>query len=75
MQGTLELAEQIFKMPVRLGVPFQVLGSEEVIGNPAYSAGIGLLMFGAAARNVAIPEPSRNVGMFHRMKGWLQGNF
>ncbi|CAK0779504.1 cell division protein FtsA [Gammaproteobacteria bacterium] len=78
MQGFLELAEQIFKMPVRLGVPQQVTGSEEVIGNPAYSTGIGLLMFGAAARNAVVPEPSGHVGVrgvLQRMKGWFQGNF
>jgi cell division ATPase FtsA len=62
-------------MPVRLGVPHQAIGSEDIVGNPAYSAGIGLLMFGAAARNAVTPEPSRNIGMFQRMKGWLQGNF
>ncbi|CAK0760541.1 cell division protein FtsA [Gammaproteobacteria bacterium] len=78
MQGILELAEQIFKMPVRLGVPQQVTGSEEVIGNPAYATGIGLLMFGAAARNAVIPEPIGDVGVrgvLQRMKGWFQGNF
>jgi len=78
MQGLVELTEQVFKMPVRLGSPQQVKGSTEVLGNPAYSTCVGLLMFGATARTVVLPEPTPNTGMrsvFKRMKGWLQGNF
>ena len=74
MQGILELAEHILKMPVRIGLPHQVTGSQEVIGNPTYSTGIGLLIFGSMARNSITIEP-RNVGVFQRLKGWFQGNF
>lgn len=75
MQGIVELAENIFNMPVRLGIPHQAIGNEEIVGNPAYAAGIGLLMFGAAARNAVTPETNGNIGMLQRMKGWFQGNF
>ncbi|CAK0750537.1 cell division protein FtsA [Gammaproteobacteria bacterium] len=75
MPGILDLAEQIFKMPVRLGVPNQIIGSEEIISNPVYSTGVGLLMFGAAARNAVIKEPPKNPGMVQLIKGWFQGNF
>ncbi len=81
MLGVVELAEQIFKMPVRLGTAqraARVTGNEEIVNNPAYSTGIGLLLFGTEARSAVVSEPSGTIGvrgLLRRMKGWLQGNF
>src|SRR5690554_6471788 len=49
MEGALELAEEIFHMPVRLGMPQGVLGmlgNEEVVADPEYSTAVGLLLYG-----------------------------
>src|SRR5213075_426374 len=46
MQGMIELGEEVFHMPVRLGLPSYAGGLAEVIRNPRYSTGVGLLMAG-----------------------------
>ncbi|TBR44737.1 cell division protein FtsA [Marinomonas agarivorans] len=47
MEGATELATRIFDMPVRMSVPISVKGLSEIVDNPAYSTGVGLLMYGA----------------------------
>src|SRR3972149_2753010 len=46
MEGAVELAEEIFHMPVRVGIPQFVSGLSDVVKNPIYSTGVGLLLFG-----------------------------
>ena len=46
MEGLAELAEEIFHVPVRIGVPNTVSGLVDVVRNPIYATGVGLLMFG-----------------------------
>ena len=79
MEGMIELAEEIFHMPVRLGVPQYVGGLSEVVRNPIYSTGVGLVLFGSANRSGAEEnEEVEKVGIknvFARMKSWFQGNF
>jgi cell division protein FtsA len=78
MEGAIELAEEIFHVPVRLGMPTGVKGLADVITNPIYSTGVGLLLY---ARENALPgNRGRSLGgqaktMLDRMKSWFQGNF
>ena len=78
MEGAVELAEEVFHMPVRLGVPQQVRGLGDVVRNPIHSTGIGLLVY---ARSRAMrPAADTPVGaglreVWGRMKSWFQGNF
>ncbi len=79
MEGAIDLAEEIFHMPVRLGLPQQqVKGLAEVVQNPIYSTAVGLLLHArentqGAARGRAL---SNNVqGIFDRMQSWFKGNF
>ena len=46
MEGVAELAEEIFHMPVRIGMPYEVSGLVDIVRNPTYSTGVGLLMYG-----------------------------
>ncbi len=46
MEGVIELAEEIFHVPVRLGYPSNIRGLSDVVENPIYSTGIGLLKYG-----------------------------
>ncbi len=78
MEGAVELAEEIFHMPVRLGVPQYVTGLVDVVRNPIYSTGVGLLLFGH--QNRSQPDLERRYGggfrgVLNRMKSWFQGNF
>ncbi len=78
MEGVIELAEEVFHMPVRLGAPENVKGLVEVIKNPIYATGVGLLVFGQIQRLNKGPygrRLSENKGAWSRMKSWFQGNF
>jgi cell division protein FtsA len=78
MEGVIELAEEIFHMPVRLGVPHSVSGLVDVVRNPIHATGVGLLLFGHQQRKTGSLEAlsSNSVqGLLKRMKSWFQGNF
>src|SRR6201988_227286 len=42
MEGAVELAEEVFHVPVRLGIPQGVAGLVDVVSNPIHSTGVGL---------------------------------
>lgn len=42
--GAVELAEEIFNIPVRIGIPRNVTGPAEIVKNPQYATALGLLM-------------------------------
>jgi len=46
MEGVAELAEEIFHMPVRIGMPVEVNGLVDIVRNPTYSTAVGLLLYG-----------------------------
>lgn len=76
--GAQELADRVFKIPVRIGKPFNVTGLPDIIHNPVYATGVGLLMYGLRQRHhqrdVTINQTSVK-GLWSRMKNWFQGNF
>ncbi|MHB1950650.1 MAG: cell division protein FtsA [Acidiferrobacteraceae bacterium] len=81
MEGMVDLAEEVFHMPVRLGVPQYVGGLSSVVQNPIYSTGVGLVLHASreAGRQRTL-QPGRRVSagfadLVERMKGWFQGNF
>jgi cell division protein FtsA len=78
MEGVIDLAEEVFHMPVRLGVPHYVSGLADVVRNPIYSTGVGLLLFGQRNRAHGGHELANQGSLkaiWNRMKYWFQGNF
>jgi cell division protein FtsA len=78
MRGMLELGEEVFHMPVRLGVPQYVGGLAEVVKNPRYSTGLGLLLAGFEQHNrnhLVRMQSSGFKQVLERMKQWFSGNF
>ena len=78
IEGLVELAEEVFHMPVRMGVPQYVTGLVDVVRNPIYATGVGLLLFGYNNREQRALEAGLGKGLrsvWERMKGWFQGNF
>lgn len=78
MEGVVELAEEVFHMPVRLGVPQRVNGLSDVVRNPIHATGVGLLKYGLQERvgGHSTPiEAKDQAGLLTRMKAWFQGNF
>src|SRR3569832_798215 len=77
MEGVIELAEEIFHMPVRLGTPQHVTGLVDVVRNPIYSTGVGLLLFGCKHRNGVSAPVKVNGGtkkIWERMRSWFKGS-
>jgi cell division protein FtsA len=75
VMGLIDLAEEIFHMPVRMGGPQNVTGLTEVVKNPIHSTGVGLLMYGKEHQGIGRSLDSDGPGVFARMKNWFQGNF
>ena len=75
MEGVVELAEEIFHMPVRIGIPQHVSGLADVVKNPIYSTGVGLLIFGRKQMQEGFSPLRASGGLWERMKSWFQGNF
>ena len=78
MEGVIELAEEVFHLPVRLGLPQQIQGLADVVRNPIYATGVGLLLY--ARDNLLPARRARSRGgnakaTINRMRAWFQGNF
>jgi cell division protein FtsA len=78
MAGMVELGEDMFLKPVRIGVPEYLGGLADVVRNPRFSTAMGLLLEGRSqrlrGRKVAVQSGS--VGqVFGRMKDWFLGKF
>jgi cell division protein FtsA len=77
MLGMVELGEEIFHMPVRLGVPRYAGGLADVVRSPRYATAVGLLLEGVA--QVQQGRTSRQNGSLRavlaRMREWFQRNF
>ncbi len=78
--GGIELAEDIFDLPVRLGLPQHVKGLTDVMGSPKYATAVGLLLYGHAASHsdqgyVRSEGSADNMkGLWDKMKGWFKAN-
>jgi cell division protein FtsA len=75
VMGLIDLAEEIFHMPVRLGLPQHVAGLSDVVQNPIYSTGVGLLLYGREHQMTGGLDENKGLGIWERMKSWFQGNF
>ncbi len=82
MPGAIELAEEFFHAPVRLGLPTGLDGPSEVITNPAYATGAGLVAY--AAQETATVRPpwyarrrtsAVDAPLWNRLRGWFAGHF
>ncbi|MDG2175005.1 MAG: cell division protein FtsA [Gammaproteobacteria bacterium] len=70
MEGVAELAEEIFHMPVRIGVPNDVSGLVDIVRNPTYSTAVGLLLYGVqqAHERVGLATREPGVSLFDKVK-------
>ncbi|MFC6669299.1 cell division protein FtsA [Marinobacterium aestuariivivens] len=87
MEGAVELAEEIFHIPVRLACPEGVHGMEDILRDPIYATGLGLLIHahqnldggygaeGSMRAEAAVAEAPGGPGILERMKSWFQGNY
>jgi cell division protein FtsA len=75
MRGIQQLAEQVFDLPVKVGVPGGISGLTEIVSDPLYATGVGLVLYGLDNRN---GKGLRNLNganlfdrIFERMKSWF----
>jgi cell division protein FtsA len=80
LEGMPELAEQIFNLPVRRGVPQRIGGLVDVVNSPVYATGVGLIVYGSrniGAREFPTTKSESNLfgSVFGRMKSWFREFF
>ena len=87
LSGALELAEEIFNMPVRIAIPTKISGLKDVVRNPIYSTGIGLILFGNDPKNNSkwitdlnnrtsfFYKLKNRTSFFYKLKKWFYKNF
>jgi len=74
LPGMPELAEQIFDLPVRRGLPTDIGGLTDVVNSPIYATGVGLLKYGSRnmqTRNFVIGQENLFDRVARRMKEWF----
>ncbi|PYN62874.1 MAG: cell division protein FtsA [Candidatus Rokuibacteriota bacterium] len=80
MEGIPELAEAVFDLPVRRGLPETVGGLADIVKSPIYATAVGLALYGARRPAVAgTPAASAEDHLFgriaHRLAGWFSEVF
>src|SRR6202163_512289 len=78
LQGMVELGEEVFHLPVRIGVPAYVGGLAEVVRSPRYATAVGLLLDGREQFLRAELARAQGKGLGNvaeRMRQWFKANF
>ena len=76
MEGVIELAEEIFHMPVSLGTPKHVTGLKDIVRNPIYATGVGLLLYGKQREEETRGRgKGKSFGVVKRLKSFISENF
>ncbi len=70
LKGLVEMAERMFNLPARLGIPRGLTGMPEELSQPEYATVVGLLIYGARARRQASQRPANFVA---KIKGMFAG--
>ena len=75
LHGLIELSEDIFGLPVRRGVPMNIGGLSDVVSNPMFATGVGLVLYGMRNGEKDYIRTISNNGVFFnilkRMKAWF----
>ena len=77
-EGLTSLAEEIFQLPVRLGVPHSAQGVNEIVRSPSHSTGVGLLMHslkGSKSNYRRTQWSDTNKSIWRRVSSWFRTNF
>ena len=78
LPGAVEMAERSFGLPVRLGLPARVRGLIDIIGNPTYATGVGLVLHGMKRQERGVYRAREDKILSkvkHRMSDWLSEFF
>ena len=75
LRGIVELAEVVFRLPVRCGIPAGITGQVDLVSNPMYATGVGLVQYGmkqqAYGRVHKFNDDHLFSRVYHRMRDWF----
>ncbi len=75
LDGITEIAESVFNVPVRIGEPDKIGGLKDIVQNPAYATGVGLVIFGSSASCKMDFKEAETQGfgnIINKMKQWFK---
>lgn len=75
LPGIVEKARAMFNLPVRIGAPRGLHGVVDTINKPAFSTGVGLLLWGLRQSEALAADEARSQEVpvvYQRFKQWLQ---
>ncbi len=75
LDGIIEIAESVFNVPVRIGEPDKIGGLKDIVKNPAYATGVGLIIFGSKVSckmDFKVNESQGFTKILNRMKQWFK---
>jgi cell division protein FtsA len=75
LEGFDKMAEALLGLPVRIGTPRYVSGGRDMINNPMYATGVGLVLYGIESESKKGFYPDMFTGIFGKMTGWVKGIF
>jgi len=79
MDGVVDLGEQIFNMPARIGIPLGVAGLSDSVSDPLFATGVGLNLYDLPAEGNFSDGPDNETIIFHKilsqMKSWMEHVF
>jgi cell division protein FtsA len=77
MTGAMEVAEDIFQMPVRIGKPIGIVGLTDYVDDPSYATAVGLLQYGRTMQsmNAQKSKAEGDNNWWNRITKWFQGEF
>jgi len=68
LHGLDALAEDIFHLPVKIGIPKKIGGLTDIVQDPIYATGVGLILYGFEKKNQVLIRKTRGVGVFDALK-------
>jgi len=75
LPGMVELAEEVFRLPARCGIPTGIGGLIDMVNSPMYATGVGLLQFAVKQHHYGRFHKFTDEHLFgkiyHRMRDWF----
>jgi cell division protein FtsA len=68
LSGIDALAEDIFHLPVKIGIPKKIGGLTDIVQDPIYATGVGLILYGFEKKNQVLIKRVRGAGVFDVLK-------
>ena len=72
LEGVIDVAEQMFDLPARIGIPAGVGGMAEVLSSPIYSTAVGLVLYGYRTHSHRLTKVYSNGNLFSKGISWFK---